>query len=188
MRYLIGMMLVLLLTGCGVYSQYPVTSYDKTQIDSKLYGSWFWQEKDDSGYIHIGLDDQNERLKIVMVGINREGEINIMEFEGHSSTLGENHYLNLKQIQPVEERNEGYMIIKYFIKSNMLNIGIMSDIAVTEAIQAKVLQGKIEGKKYIQNVFVSEKEEVLQKFLSTHDSVLFPEMKALEKVDLSKMK
>ena len=46
----------------------------------------------------------------------------------------------------------------------------------------------IEGKKYILNVYITEKEEVLQKFLLDHDSVIFHEMKALEKVDLSKMK
>ena len=64
----------------------------------------------------------------------------------------------------------------------------MDDTVAAEAIKAKGLKGKVEGKKYILNVYITEKEEVLQKFLLDHDSVIFHEMKALEKVDLSKMK
>jgi hypothetical protein len=188
MRYLVSFVFILLLTGCGVYSQHPITPFDKTQIDSKLFGSWFWLEKNESGYIHIGMDDKSERLKILMVGVNKDGEINIMEFEGHSSQVGENHYLNLKQIQPKAERNDNYMIIKYSITSNELKIGLMDDTVVAEAIKAKGLKGKVEGKKYILNVYITEKEEVLQKFFLDHDSIIFHEMKALEKVDLSKMK
>ena len=188
MRNFISLVFVLILTGCGVYSQHPITPFNETQIDQKLFGTWSWLEKAESGYIHIGVDDESKRLKVLMVSMHENGEMSFMEFEGHSSSVGKNHYLNLKLMQPEEDRIDQYMFIKYAITSNLLNIGLMDSEMIVNAIKNGTLKGKVQRDTFVTSAYLSEKGEMLQKFLLKHDKVLFPEMKALKKVDLSKLK
>lgn len=188
MRYLVSLMFILFLTGCGVYSQHPITSFDKRQMDKRLFGSWFWLEKEESGYIHIGVDGKSNLLKVLMVDINENGEMSFMEFEGHASHVGKNHYLNLKLIQPAEDRISGYMFVKYSVSSNILNIGLMDSEIIVKATEKGTLKGEVKRETFSKDIYLSESGEVLQKFILKHDQALFPEMKSLRKVDLHKLK
>ena len=187
MRYIVSLMLVLVLSGCGVYSKYPVTPFDKSQMDSKIYGTWIWEDNGELGYIHIGLNEDSELLKVLTVVIHEDGEIASMEFEGHTSSVDKNRYLNLRLTHPAEERIDDYIIVSYRVNADTLSIGIMESSVVVKAIRDGSLKGMIQKERFFTSAFIRESGEKLQKFLVEHDKVLFPEMKDFGKIELSKL-
>ena len=60
MRYFLLTFLILLLLGCVPGSDNPLTDPDKEKIDLSLLGTWYWKDENESGYIHIGLDEKTK--------------------------------------------------------------------------------------------------------------------------------
>ncbi len=102
-------------------------------LDSSVFGTWFWKNEKESGYIHIGLDEKSKYLRLIMLELETDGELEVSEFSGHTSSLEGNTYFNLKRVRPVQDESAGYMIIKYMVRSASLGIALMDSNATEKA-------------------------------------------------------
>ena len=188
MRYFMSMMLLFILSGCGVTSKHPLTPFDDNQIDTNIFGTWLWNEEEKTEYIHVGMDENTGLLKVVMVIMHESGESSLLEFTGHTSKVAEDDYLNLRLVQPKEEHIDDYIFFKYNVTQDRLSMGIMNSDMVIESIKSGTLKGWVSKKGFFTNVYLNESGEKLQRYIATHGKELFLEIRAFRKVDVSKYK
>ena len=188
MRHFIILLSVLFLSGCIPYADHALTEPNKEQIDPSVIGTWFWKDKDESGYIHIGLNEETKLIRLIMIEVRKDGRLKSTELSGHTSSLKGNKYLNLKWVHPEDDKSTGYMFVKYSITSDGLGLGFMNSNVVEKSIEAGTLKGKVEKGKWISLVTITEGSKKLQKFILKNDKTLFPEMKYLPKLNLPEHK
>ncbi len=135
MRILLLSFLIILALGCIPYSDTPLTDPGSQPIDASVVGTWFWNDEHESGYIHIGLDDDSALLRLFMMDFDRNEELEASEYSGHTSLLGGNTYLNIKWVRPEQKGITGYMVVKYTVRSDSLGIALMNFEVVKKAIQ-----------------------------------------------------
>lgn len=183
MRYFLMIMLLIFVGGCIPDFDNPLTDPNKEKLDSALYGTWFWQEKNESGYIHVGWDKESKLLRAVMVEVGADGSVDVSEYSGHTSSLGNNQYLNLKWVRP-ENELKGYMVIKYRIEGESLAISLVDSKVIEKAIQEGSLKGTVSADKMAPSVRITEKQKKLQEFFLKNDKELFHEKTHLYKLKL----
>ena len=125
MRLFLILVSIVFVLGCVPYSENPLTPANEETTDSSLIGTWFWKDENESGYIHIGRYEKLKMLRLIMLDYDRDDELEISEFSGHTSLLDGNTYLNLKQVRPVQEEISGYLIVKFAVSSESLGIALM---------------------------------------------------------------
>ena len=184
MTYRLIAFLIIVLSGCVPYSDSPLTVPGKEQIDSSIFGTWFWKDENESGYIHIGLDEESKLLRLLMLEFERDGEIEVSEFSGHTSSLEGNTYLNLKWVRPAQDKITGYMFIKYVVSPGSLGIALMDSKVAETAIKKGSLKGKVKKDGGSSSVRITEGQKKLRKFILREDKELFPEIKYVKKLDL----
>ena len=172
MRYPLITFMFIFMLSCVPYSDNPLTDPNKQTMDSTIYGTWFWKDENESGYIHIGLDEKSKFLRVIMLDFDSNGELGSSEFSGHTSSLGESRYLNLKWVLPADEM-VGYMFVKYVVRKETLGISLM-DIATTEkAIKYGLLKGEVKKDNWYTSVHITEDQKRLQQFILKNDKELF---------------
>ncbi|MFH1156723.1 MAG: hypothetical protein V1793_23210 [Pseudomonadota bacterium] len=184
MRPYLLLILFMLMAGCVPYSEHPLTPPDNGSIDAELLGTWFWKEKDESGYIHVGLEQKTRLLRVLMVAFNRNNELDESEFSGHTSFLSGNRYLNLKWVRPGADAANGYMLIRYRVEPGRLGIAMMDNVPLEKAIRSGAIAGSVEKEKWASSIRITEGQTKLQSFILGNDSQLFPELKYLKRLDL----
>ncbi|UCG79213.1 MAG: hypothetical protein JSV21_05160 [Nitrospirota bacterium] len=148
-----------------------------------ILGTWYWNDENETGFVHIGLNEDTGLLRIIMVDIDSDNELDESEYSGHTSSLKDNSYLNIKAVRPKDD-NTGYMIIKYSAKKAELGIALME----SKVIEVAVNEGKLRGssEQCCSSVQINEVQEKLQEFVLKYDKELFPDMKYLKKLALPK--
>lgn len=184
MRHLLIILSLIFTLGCVATSESPLTGPGNEKMDSSILGTWFWQEENELGYIHIGLDREPRLLRIMMLDFDRNGELEVSEFSGHTSFLEGNSYLNVKWIRPAGE-NDGYLFLKYRVTEEKLGISLMDVDVVEEAIKAGSLKGVLKSRDGSSCVRITEGQKKLQQFVLRNDEQLFNEMKYLHKLKLT---
>lgn len=184
MRQFIISFLAILITGCVPLSDNPLTDRDKENMDSSLYGTWYWKAENESGYLHIGLDHGSKLLRIVMLDIDKQAELELSEFLGHTSVLGENKYLNLKEVSLANKAGSGYLFVKYDTQGDVVAISILGNNTVKKAIEEGKLKGHVIKNKWSSSVRVTEDQEKLQRFILENDTELFRETNYLRRIEL----
>ena len=150
-------------------------------IDGTVFGTWFWRDKSETGYVHIGTDDKSGLLKVIMIEQDNDGELESSEFSGHTSAVGENRYFNLKWVRP-ESENKGYMFVKYEVKNDTIVISLLREDGVEKAIEENILKGKIVRKKYVSDVCITDTPDKIGKFLQEKGDELFEEGVAMKRL------
>lgn len=176
--------LIILLLGCVPHSDNPLTDPNKEQIDPLVIGTWFWKDEKESGYIHIGLDDKSQLLSLIMLEFDKDGQLKVSEFSGHTSSLEGNSYFNLKWKRPVQDEITGYMFMKYIVKSKSLGIALMDNKIVEKAITDQDIRGKVKKLNWSSSVRITEGSKKLREFILQNDNELFPEKIYLQKLKL----
>lgn len=177
MRYVTIIVMLMFLGGCVPYSENPLTDPNSEKIDSAILGTWFWNEESDSGFIHIGVNKETKLLQVMMIEQDKDGSIDVSELHGHTSSLDNNNYLNLKWIRPVDEPR-GYLLIKYSMQGERLAISLMDNEVVKNAIKEGSLKGTVgEGN-------ITEEQKKLQEFVLKRDKELFQEKSYLNRLSL----
>jgi len=184
MRYFLILFSIVFVLGCVPYSDNPLTAPNKEQIDSSILGTWFWKDENESGYIHIGLDEKSKLLRLMMLEFDRDGELEASEFSGHTSSLNGNKYLNLKWVRPVQGEITGYIFVKYVVSSDSLCIAFMDSDVAEKAINDGSLKGKVKKGNWSSSVHITEGQKKLQEFILQKDKELFSEIKCLPKLKL----
>jgi len=183
MRYLAILFMVIFLGGCVPYSDNPLTEPNCEKIDAAILGTWFWNEESDSGFIHIGLNKESKLLQVIMVEHDKDGTIDVSEFTGHTSSLGNNKYLNLKWVRPADEP-KGYLLIKYSTEGESLAIFLLNAKVIENAIKEGSLKGTVGKEKYAYSLSITEEQKKLQQFVLKHDKELFQEKSNLNRLNL----
>lgn len=179
MRYaVLLLMMIIFLGGCLAYSDNPLTDPNSETIDKGVLGTWFWNEENDRGFVHIGLDKESKLLQVIMIEHDKDGTIDISEFKGHTSSLGNNRYLNLKWVRPADEQT-GYLLIKYSTGGKSLTISLADTEVVETAVKEGKLKGEVGKEKYAPSVSITEEQTKLRKFVLKHDKELFHEKSTL---------
>ena len=186
MRHLLTILLLVLATACVPYSTHPLTPPDKVGLDQSIFGTWFWNEERESGYIHIGRDEKSGLLRVMMLSFDSGMELDVSEFSGHTSSLNGNQYLNLQWVDPPDE-GSGYMFVKYTATADKLGISFMDSDPITAAIEQGVLQGEIKRQRWATSVQVTAAPTELKQFVQNNEKELFPEMKYLPRLNLPNM-
>ena len=188
MRCFLITFLCIFIGACIPYSDNPLTDPNSEKMDSVIYGTWFWKEEHESGYIHVGLDEESKLLRVVMLDIDAVGHLDISEFSGHTSVLGNNKYLNLKWIRPADEV-PGYLFVKYTVEGESLAFSLIEFDIVENAIKDGSLKGSIDEDKggspfRVTEVHVTEEQKKLQEFVVRNDKELFKEKTHLYRLTL----
>jgi len=183
MRYLAILFMVIFLGGCVPYSDNPLTDPNSEKIDAAILGTWFWNEESDSGFVHIGLNKESKLLQVIMIEHDKDGTIDVSEFNGHTSSLGNNKYLNLKWVRPADEP-KGYLLIKYSTEGESLAISLLNAKMIENAIKEGSLKGTVGKGKYAYSLSITEEQKKLQPFVLKHDKELFQEKNNLNRLNL----
>jgi len=183
MRYLAILFMVIFLGGCVPYSDNPLTDPNSEKIDAAILGTWFWNEESDSGFVHIGLNKESKLLQVIMIEQDKDGTIDVSEFNGHTSSLGNNKYLNLKWVRPADEP-KGYLLIKYSTEGESLAISLLNAKVIENAIKEGSLKGTVGKEKYAYSLSITEEQKKLQQFVLKHDKELFQEKNNLNRLNL----
>lgn len=183
MRYLAILFMVIFLGGCVPYSDNPLTDPNCEKIDATIVGTWFWNEEGESGFVHIGLNKESKLLQVIMIEHDKDGTIDVSEFNGHTSSLGNNKYLNLKWVRPADEP-KGYLLIKYSTEGESLAISLLNAKVIENAIKEGSLKGTVGKEKYAYSLSITEEQKKLQQFVLKHDKELFQEKSNLNQLNL----
>lgn len=186
MRYLVLLLLCAALVGCVPYSDNPLTDPDKQPMDTSIYGTWFWTDDNESGYIHFGLDAKTKLLTVAMDEFHKDGELRVSQLSGHTSSIMGNKYLNLKWVVPANE-TPGYLFAKYEVKTDVLEIQLIDPETVGTAIKDGLLKGEVTGENWFSSIHITENQEKLQKFVVENDKVLFTNKSNLHRLTLPKI-
>ncbi len=181
LRNLTMLLLSALLVGCIPYSLHPLTDPGAESLDPALIGSWYWSESGGHGYIHIGREEDGAGLRLVMLSIDNDGELELSQFSGHSSLLGERRYLNLKW-QPPDPEDPDYLTVNYVIADGRLGIALMDNDPVIAAIGSGRLAGSVTKEGWFTSVRVRAESEDWRRFVGAEHESLFPEVKFLDRL------
>jgi len=179
-RYFFVAIIVVSLLGCVPYSDNPLTNPTEQNIDSSILGTWFWKAENESGYIHIGIDEKSKLLRLIMLDFDKDWELEASEFSGHTSSLEGNKYLNLS---PANEP-PGYIFVKYNVNQEVLGISMITTDAIEKGIDNGFLNGEVKKGKWSSSIHITEGQKELQQFILKNDKALFPETKYLQKLKM----
>ena len=166
---------------CVPFSDNPLTPPDPGKLDGAVFGTWCWKDKNETGFVHIGTDDKSGLLKVIMIEQDNDGELEISEFSGHTSAVGENRYFNLKWVRP-ESENKGYMFVKYELENDNIVISLLKEDGIEKAIEENILKGEIVREKFVSNVHITDEPEKIGKFFQEKGESLFEEGVALKRL------
>ena len=184
MRFLLTTILIIFTQGCIPHSDKPLTDPEQETIDAAIMGTWFWNEEGETGYVHIGFDDESKLLRVIMLDTDRENRLDESEFLGHTSSIDGNRYLNLKYVRPAQTEITGYLFIKYTADANALGIAIMDRKLTETMIINGSLKGQVNQNDMFAPVHITDDQIQLQEFVRQNDKELFTEMKYLQKLYL----
>ena len=187
MRKLLIIAFFIFLGSCIPYSDNPLTDPDKEKIDHSILGTWFWKDENESGYIHIGLEEKTKLLHVIMIDLDNDAEMDVSELSGHTSSLGGNKYLNLKWVRPADEV-PGYIFVKYSVEGEKLGISLMSSEVVETAIKNGSLKGIAENGGWTSSPHITAEQKQLREFVLKNDKELFTEKSYLTKLILPEKK
>jgi hypothetical protein len=182
MRYVLMFALIASLSGCVPYSDNPLTDPGQQPMDASVYGSWYWKDNNEVGYVHMGLDRESKLLRVFMIDFGKDGEMHASELAGHTSSFPGQAYLNLKWVSPSDE-NPGYLFVKYEVRGDVLEISLMDNEAAEKAIQEGSLKGEIISAKWFSTAHIMEEKDALQQFVAKHNEELFKEKSPLHRLN-----
>ncbi|MBG7600996.1 MAG: hypothetical protein IZT60_00425 [Gammaproteobacteria bacterium] len=177
------LMLTIFMAACVPDSKNPLTEFDKGAMDASVYGTWFWKDEQENGYLHFGQEKDSGLLQMMMIELNSSGKISVTQMQGYTSRLGGSSYLNLKFVPPQDGISE-YVFMKYEISEKGLGLAFMDPSVIEKAIADNVLAGRVEQEGHVSSVHLSDTSDNLQQFVRNNELALFPEMKFLPRLAL----
>lgn len=180
LKFVVVLMAILALGGCVIKSKEPLTQIGSEKLDRSVIGTWYWNDPNETGYVHIGLDSE-KRYKVVMIEINDSGDIKTREFLAHSSALKTGKYLNVVSLE--KNSSSAYLFIKYEVTEEGLSLSLPDSSVFEEAVASKDLKGDVvKGKR--KDIVLVDSSTNLTKFVIDNDGELFPDSNLLRRVKL----
>lgn len=181
MRRLI-LIVIVLLSGCNLYSDNPLSDPTQETNDSPIIGTWFWNDESDSGFVHIGKDVDRKALIITMVEFKNDGRIETSEFKGHTSKLSSHRFLNLKWTRP-QELDKGYFFIEYKVTDDILECSLLDAKIFEKAITTGSLDGEVLSPNGIMpTILIHAGQNELRQYIIQNEKVLIKDSIKLKRI------
>ncbi len=173
------LLLIAVLAGCKVDSVNPISSFDRAQPDTAIYGVWRYQAGDDLSYIHIGpefsLTDAGKpgsrRTRIVIVDHKANG-LTDEAYVAYTSWVGKQRYLNV--VQTEGDKTVGYLFVRYsLVDRNTLRFATMDEEALAAAIRAGRIKGATRGEGLSSETAITAESAEIERFLGAEGAKLF---------------
>jgi hypothetical protein len=175
--------LVTLMWGCLPYSDNPLSDPFKEPLDRSICGTWFARDKEEVVYLHIGEDFESKLLRVIMIDVHGDQNMDVSQLIGHTTEIGGNKYLNLQWARPSSEP-AGFMFVKYTSDGDRLGIWVSNTSVLTDAVKKGRLKGSVDGKSSYADVRITENQDGLRRFVTVNDNELFDEMHFLKRLRL----
>ena len=170
----------ILVASCVPVSDHPLTEPDPAKLDQSVFGTWYWRDSSSTGFVHMGKDEKTGLLLVHMVELDNDGELDISEYSGHTSELGQDKFFNLKGNAP-ESEPEGYIFVKYRIDQDGMSFSFPDSNAVEKAIKEGALGGDVVKRQFLSDVHITDTPENIRKFF-TDTKDLFQEETHLKRL------
>lgn len=158
-----------LLSAC-IGSENPLSQPGEYENDSRLTGTWFTQNKDGRGYIHISRSKEDGWVDIASVGFDEVRGLDVDFCKGFTTPLENGKFLNIQcrvnlEKEPSEKYSE-FQILKYEVTSgNELQLMAWNSDYVQESIK----KGRIKGRQNKFYMTISESTPNLIRFIQESD-------------------
>ncbi len=171
--------LIALLAGCKVDSVNPISSIDRAQPDTAIYGVWRYKAGDELSYIHIGPEfaladaakPESRRTRIVIVDHKRNG-LTDEAYVAYTSRAGKQGYLNV--VQAEGDKTVGYLFVRYsLLDRNTLRFATMDEDALAAAIRAGRIKGTTRGEGLSSETAITAESAEIERFLAAEGAKLF---------------
>jgi len=182
MRYLWWVGVIAILSGCIPYSDNPLTVFEKEGLDPAILGTWSFSDKDETVFLHMGIDRTSKGLRVVIVEFHKDGEVAASELVGHTSRVGDNSYMNLRWVQSTDSE-AGYIFWKYQIVEGRIGLGMIRSDTVEQAIREGRIGGKIDETQSPRTVRLTDSSKQLRDYVEKHDATLFEELQWMNRVN-----
>ena len=189
----IVLLLGLFLPACVPESMNPLSDPASATVDKRLLGVWIGKMAGEEAdqYIHF-VEAENSITEVVLVSHQEKREAGVAFYKMHPTTIGKARYMNVKPYVPENFKNsdlaeeiksQGYIFARYTISGQgILNIRILMDKKVREAVKKQQLKGKIvkgEG-----DVTITDTSAHIIKFLNAaHQDDIFESMFTFRKFE-----
>ncbi len=170
----------ILVAACVPVSDHPLTEPDPAKLDQSVFGTWYWRDSSSTGFVHMGKDEKTGLLQVYMVELKNDGDVDLSEFSGHTSEVGQGKYFNLKG-ELSESEPEGYIFVKYRIDRDEMSFSLPELDAVEKAIEEGKLAGEVAKGQFLNDVHITDKPENIRKFF-TETKDLFQEETHLKRL------
>ena len=167
----------LLLHAC-IESETPLSRPGEFKNDSRLSGTWFTQNKDGTGYIHISSSKKDGWIDIATVAFDDKKGLDVDFCKGFTTPLKNGKFLNVRCRSNLEEelseKYSEYQILDYDISSeNELRLRGWNG----NYVQKNIKEGHIKGRKVKYFTTITDSTPNLVKFIEKSDiDRLFKEM------------
>ena len=162
-------LLALLLGGCLVQSDAPLSPLVALPAASPLLGTWVHAEKDEVSYFHCGNEGASAR--VIEVDLLKDGRVKSESYAVSATTLDGNGYLSLEL---AGKDGPKYLWMKYRLTGNdALTLWSADEKFVGEAVKRGEISGTVEAKSSYPRVLVSADAERLRRFVREHDARIF---------------
>lgn len=168
LKTLFVLSLGLLLSAC-VESESPLSPPAPLPADNPLIGSWLFQDKDETAYLHIGNEGQD--VKMVEVEIYPDGRIKSEIYTASATTVGEHAYLS---VQTPRDGRPLYTLMKYrLVDKDTLTLALANYKFMENAVKDGSIAGTLDSS--APGVLLTAGPDALKRFVLDHDKQIFPE-------------
>jgi|GEM_PF-5846042 len=181
MRTILVLLSLVLFAGC-IDSENPITPARPGSLDPRLLGTWYWKDKDDAGFLHIGKSDTPEYITIIVIEDRKDGLLSMDQYRAHGSRIGSATYLNIHQSGSKKEKTK-YIFVKYRIDKDMLLYSFADHRVKEHDIRATTIKGVLTNNHEViaadnAAVMTAGSEEIVR-YLKKHDKRVFREFRGI---------
>lgn len=158
------------LAGCIPESKNPLCAPEDSILDTRLSGVWRADSDGDKIYLHFGKDGKERAMGAIEVDHEKDGTVHANSYTVFTTRIEGVNYLN---IRAATGENRPYFFARYGIDStDTLNIWLMSEEPVINAIKADKLKGTVSGEKSSREIKVTDTTANLVRFVRKSDRMV----------------
>lgn len=129
--------MALVFSACETVFLNPLSNLREAKPDNRLPGKWISKdEKYNGAYIRF---DGSANLETNISAFGGETQEQYPAFTMYTTKIGKHTYMNLNPAD--EDRDKGYLIVRYAIEGNQLTVWILDP----DKVKAAIAQGKLKG-------------------------------------------
>jgi len=170
MRRIVLLYLSCLLLSACIGSENPLSQPGEYENDPRLTGTWFIQNKDGSGYIHISRGKEDGWMDIATIGFEDVRGLDVDFCKGFATHLKNGKFLNVQCRSNLEkepgDKYSDFQILNYDISNeNELRLMALNG----NYVQKNIKEGHLKGRMFKYSIKITASTQNLVKFIQKSD-------------------